>query len=269
MSNLDQDIARLQIEIEQQENVLAELEAEVLDLRRELNAFQSRYNRIVGAIEARLEAARTAIADLERQRLWKHGHPLGDYRPMEDFWEPPPDYVPVEEQFRRTWKVPLEQEAAGESGPPTKPRTDAINPDEADIKKLYRSLARRYHPDMTTDPAEREARNDLMARINDAYARRDLTALQTLASHPDAAPGQPLAALRLGELRQIKSQLERRIQTLRLERADIQLSDMMRLALEDKLTRNRGRDLLREIARQLERDYDAAMIRLEQLRREV
>ena len=54
--------------------------------------------------------------------------------------------------------------SAATSGDPSGPI------DEKQLKRIYRQLARRYHPDLATDPAERAARNDVMARINDAYA---------------------------------------------------------------------------------------------------
>jgi len=257
-------IARLQAEIEEQQAVLTELEAEVVDLRREVSAFERRYERIVRPVEQRLEAARTAIAELERQRNVRREHPLGAGRALEDFWQPPEGYVPVEEQFRQTWYVP--PEPAREA-----PRKEQAAPDPArmNIKQLYRLLARRHHPDLATDPAERAARNDLMARINAAYADRDLAALQALARQPEGIhPEQPLAALRLQELEQIARQLRKRIADLRLERTGLLYGDMLRLALEEKLARRQGRNLLHEMAAQLEREYHEAMTRLEQLRRD-
>lgn len=263
MNDYAQQIARLQAEIEEQQVILSDLEAEVADLRRDVEAFQKRYERIVRPVEVRLEAARAAIAELERQQYLRRAHPLGGGRPLEDTWQPPEGYVPVEEQYRRTWQVP--------PPPPEEPvpvRPAATDPEGMSIKQLYRQLARRYHPDLATEPAERAFRNDLMARINAAYTARDLGALQALARQPEGAhPEQPLAALRLQELEQIARQLKRRIADLKLEKAGLLYGDMLRLSLEEKLVRRQGRNLLAEMAARLEREYDEAMARLEQLRR--
>ncbi len=268
--DMDREIGQLQANIARQEALLMEMEAEVLDLHREVAEFQVRYDRIVLPLETRLDAVQGAINDLQAEHRRIYGHPLGDDNPMQDYWQPPPNYVSVEDQFKQTWTVPpLDvDDLDGSSGAPKiKPRA-AANPKETNIKKLYRSLAMRYHPDLAADPDEREARNTLMAKINEAYAKRNLAGLQTLAAHPDSVPpDQPLAALQLQELRQINEQLARRISALKLEKADLQHSDMMRLALEEKLARSRGHDLLAEIAMRLEREYNAAMARLEQLRR--
>jgi len=62
--------------------------------------------------------------------------------------------------------------------------------------------------------------------------------------------------------------LRKRIADLRLERTGLLYGDMLRLALEEKLARRQGRNLLHEMAAQLEREYHEAMTRLEQLRRD-
>lgn len=257
---LHQEIAQLEADIEAQQAVLLELETEILDLQRDVADFQTRYEREITPLETRLEAVRGAIQDLKRQRYEQHGHPLGDYAPQQDHWQPRNDYVSVEEQFQRTWQPQQIDIGAAKDSP--------IKPKVSNIKNLYRQLARRYHPDLATDPAERASRNDLMARINEAYADRDLAALQALDGQPaDARPDQPLATLRLQELQQINRQLARRIQDLRMTRADIQLSPIMRLALDDKLAQSRGQDLLAEMVQQIEGEYDEALLELEQLRR--
>ncbi|MBN66150.1 MAG: hypothetical protein CMM94_01085 [Rickettsiales bacterium] len=44
-----------------------------------------------------------------------------------------------------------------------------------DLKKLYRELARRYHPDC--QPNQRPEQADIIKQINNAYARKDIAAL--------------------------------------------------------------------------------------------
>ncbi len=261
------EIARLKADIARQETELTALEADLLDLRRELHTFQERYDRLIKPLLDRLEIIRSVIADLEAQ----HSPPpqLGpapDRPTLESSWTPPPDYVPVEEQFRRAWQVPTEREA--HAPPPAAPETVTVGePPETAIKTLYRQLARRYHPDLTTDPAERTRRNRLMAEINDAYMRRDVEALRALAGQTvDAAPVEPLAAIQARQLRQISAQLAERIDRLKADRLELINSDLMALKLEQTLARRRGRDVLRDMAERLEREYQACLDRLDELR---
>ncbi len=138
-----------------------------------------------------------------------------------------------------------------------------------DIKALYRRLARRYHPDLARNDADRAQSNDQMKEINQAYAAGDIRSLMRLAGmslpygvdfdqppkKPLSIPSQPLTEMetalrKLGELRQ---------QINRLSSLPI-----VKLSLDVKLARYQGRDLLREmeaelqykVARKLaERDY--------------
>ena len=50
-----------------------------------------------------------------------------------------------------------------------------------DIKVLYRKLARRYHPDLARNDADRAQSNDQMKEINRAYSAGDLATLMRLA----------------------------------------------------------------------------------------
>jgi DnaJ-class molecular chaperone len=49
-----------------------------------------------------------------------------------------------------------------------------------DLKRLYREIAKRIHPDLATDDAERAKRNQLMAEVNRAYADGDEARLRAI-----------------------------------------------------------------------------------------
>jgi hypothetical protein len=296
MADIHDQIARLQHDITRLQAEVADLEADVLDLQRELDTFKGRYDRLVRPLIERLELVQDLIEELETkhsppppqlggltpetdaentwtpppgyrsveeqfQRAWrKPENSSGLGAPLESDWTPPQDYVSVEEQFRRTWRKqsPL-------SSSPVPPATGPLSPQA--LKSLYRQLARRFHPDLTTDPVERERRNRLMAEINAAYSRRDLIALQTLAAQsPDMPLDQPLAAIQLRQLQQIREQLLRRIDQLKHERHTILNSELMDLKLQDSLGAKQGGDVLQTLADQLERDYAASLRRLDELR---
>jgi TPR repeat protein len=48
------------------------------------------------------------------------------------------------------------------------------------LKRLYRAVAKRIHPDLASDPADRQKRGKLMAEANAAYQRHDLDTLTNL-----------------------------------------------------------------------------------------
>ena len=80
-------------------------------------------------------------------------------------------------------------------------------PSDPDLKALYREAARKIHPDLSTDPAEKERRTALMAAVNAAYAAGDTATVQRIldseSSRPEAITGDDVAARLLRVIRKI------------------------------------------------------------------
>jgi septal ring factor EnvC (AmiA/AmiB activator) len=261
-----QQIETLKFKIAQQEAELADLETEILDIEQEMKAFTERYNRLIKPLQDKLDLINDMIADLEKERYSPPASPQPGSRWTT--WTPPDDYVSVEEQYRRAWQVPKQERAGFDESFQALP-TSETRPDDVkvELKKLYRKLARRFHPDLATEPDERERRNRLMAEINAAYSDRDLDALRLLAAQPeDARIDEPIAVLHLRQLQQINQQLARRIGELRFQRSEMFNGEMMSLKIQASLASHRKRDLLQEMADQLELDYRASLDRLDKLR---
>jgi hypothetical protein len=143
-----------------------------------------------------------------------------------------------------------------------------------DLKTLYRRLARRYHPDLARNDADRTQANEQMKEINQAYHAGNLQTLMRLAgmSTPlgmDVPAAKPAFA---GHNPEPLTELEKTERELRDVRMGIQrLSNlpMVKLSLDVKLARHQGRNLLYEMAAELqykvrrkiaERDYLKAQI---------
>jgi len=136
--------------------------------------------------------------------------------------------------------------------PPTSPELNI-----PDIKVLYRKLARRYHPDLARSDVDRASSNEQMTEINRAYNAGDLPALMKLAGmgipygvdlrQPPLQPGkphdEPQSELELaeGKLKAIRQQITR-----------LSSLPIVKLSLEVKLARHQGRDLLNELAAELQ-----------------
>jgi hypothetical protein len=259
--DIEQELRRLQIEIIEKELALIEYEAQLVELEQEIAEFKSRYDSQIVPLEKKLKATEDAITDLERQRRISA---LGDDAPQYSRWAPPEDYVSVQDQFNRAWKKDPDYV-------PPAPKITAMptdnSEDAARLKKLYRQLASRFHPDLTTDPDDRRRRHEIMAKINEAYAKKDYDGLNVLSKQADLTPDQPLEALKLQELRQLRDQLNERIEWLNSRRLSIMHSALMDLKLEAQLASKVGRDLLTEMATQLRTEIQAAQAKLAQLRR--
>lgn len=267
MDGHETEIAELKAVIAEQENLLTELESEIIDLERDLQPTVNRYNRIVASKAARLDVLKKTIEDLENDLAAKN---VPEPPPIASSpytnWTPPEDYVSVEEQFRQTWKVP--PQAANHA-----PAPHAIEPERPNdgtrgtLKSIYRGLVRRYHPDLTTDPEERERRNRLMAEINAAYTDGDAEALQALAAQDQTAPViEPLKHIQLRQLQQLHEQLTSRIAQLQTERHDLLNGDMMWIKVQSSLASRQGRDYMKDMAAQIDAEYNAQLDRMFELK---
>lgn len=63
---------------------------------------------------------------------------------------------------------------------PTKPAQYPASAERAELRLLYRQLARTYHPDLARSDSERMWRQEMMHRINTAWHSHDLATLQSL-----------------------------------------------------------------------------------------
>jgi hypothetical protein len=74
-------------------------------------------------------------------------------------------------------------------------------------KRLYRELARRFHPDLAAGSAERAYMTAIMASINIAYERQDVSALHNLAGELDPTAVAELEAIDNLQLRKLREKL--------------------------------------------------------------
>jgi predicted nucleic acid-binding Zn-ribbon protein len=255
-ASVEEQLAHLRQQVEAAEAELIDREAELVDLRVELAAFRLEYDTRVGRKVAELEAVEAEIERLQ-QRISQHRQ-----------WGPggPPRtgsgaaYVPVEEQYRRAWQRP--------QGPPPPPPAEPVDAaTEEQIKRLYRQLCRRFHPDLVRDAAEQAWRTEMMTAVNAAYAARSLAELQALAEQPGRSPpaGTGTDEQRLAGLRDRLRQIQRRLQEVEQEIRELTDSQEVALSLDVKFARRQGRDLLAEMAADVEEDLARKRVELDSL----
>lgn len=250
----EEQLAHLRQQIEAAEAELANREAELVDLRVELSAFRLEYDTRVGRKVTELETVEAEIQRCQQR--------ISQYRQWGPGGAPKTRtgaaYVPAEEQYRRTWQQPEEPP----SPPPTKP-VDAAT--KAQIKKLYRQLCRRFHPDLTQDAAERAWRTEMMTAVNAAYAARSLVELQALTEKPDRSPSVETGTdeQRLAALRDRLQQIQRRLREVEQEIRELTNSPTMQMKLDIKFAQRQGRDLLAEMAADVEKDLTRKRVELD------
>lgn len=140
----------------------------------------------------------------------------------------------------------------------------------ADLKRMFRDLAKTIHPDLARDDAARYRRHSLMAEANRAYAERDLDRLRLILHvwerSPDAVIGDDSEANRQ-RLRRRADELGARLIELEAEMAALRDSAIARLKRKIDGARDQGWDLFAEMIRHVQREVAASRARLATLRR--
>ena len=231
----------LRTEIEQKREFVARMEQERTDLELEIAAFEVTYNAEVKPLQDELDAITLHIQEYElRNELLRfRGSRLSavqlegevelrlrGQRTQATFSDTPPAYA------RQRWEGNL--------------RTTGLDiVTKAELKSLYRELAKRFHPDLATNDLERESHGARMAQINDAYARGDLDALRRAADESDVRASLPPT---LAELLAERDRLDALIIRLRQDIAELNRDPLMLLKIDTTLARHSRRNLLAEMA---------------------
>lgn len=138
-----------------------------------------------------------------------------------------------------------------------------------ELKKLYREVAKKIHPDLTTDDEERQRRQKLMAEANQAYENGDIEQLQAILqdweSSPESLTGEGISFDLIRIIRQIAQGRER----LKIIQTEIQLLEQTELGqLRKKIlqAKENGQDLLADMANELDEQINNLKEKLEQLK---
>ena len=205
---------------------LAERELELADRRSQLAVFQGRYMRQVSVLYAELDDWQAQIAALQAKL---DGSESARERAAE-----------AQEQARNTYEA-----AHGEAS-----KAPDFQP-SADLKALFREVAKRIHPDFAKDAEDEQRRTRAMAQANEAYSRGDAEALQRILDEyrdgSDSVPGEDIGAELVRIIRQI-SQAKKRLAAIEKELSELQQSEIALLRRDAVVAQQQGRDLLAELA---------------------
>ena len=234
-------------------NRLKQLRQEAEQARRELIDAETRLAEQMGEVrqfervlERRLGGLIDTLAGVE-QELANYYDSIKRRRNQAVFGS---DYRSVEDQYRRTWTKPPEEVKETIARP-------APSLSEDEMKRLYRQLARRFHPDLAGNAVERQVRTVKMTAVNDAYAARSVPELLALAEELDDEATGAFVAQTTAEMgRALEAEIarcRRRVREIGAEVQNFHHHPIVQLSLETKLARRQGRDLLAEMAQKLQR----------------
>jgi tetratricopeptide (TPR) repeat protein len=137
------------------------------------------------------------------------------------------------------------------------------------LKKLYREVAKRIHPDLATDEAEKARRQELMIAVNEAYETGDeerlREILQEWESSPESVKGEGVGVELIRVIRKI-AQCRARLQMIEREIEELMQTDLGQLKNKVDEAKGFGIDLLAETAKQLDEQIAVARRKLEDLK---
>ncbi|WP_370656763.1 hypothetical protein [Streptomyces sp. NBS 14/10] len=179
--------ARLERAVRGAEQALIEFEIAVETFRIEVENFSRLHHQRLGPMYSRLDELDALIAEAVAART---GGPedIRKAREARGLVLPMPQ---VEELFHG-W---LDSDGLSPEGAamlteqPVQP-PPRVRPSE-EARRIYRELARKAHPDLAEDGAERERRGEFIVRVNGAYAAGDEERLKALAEEWEAGPPPP------------------------------------------------------------------------------
>lgn len=216
-------------------------------LRAELYTFQESYLHTVGVRLAELDEIEAQIAEAEAR-----------LRPKDNRFQEKASHARAQAK-----------QSAEATGIIEEPKKEKFKPSER-LKALYREVAKRIHPDLAIDEKERLRRQILMADANSAYKEGDeaklLAILDEWESRPESVKGEGTAAELVRVIRKI-SQVETRLRAIEIEIAQLEESDLYKLKIEAERAEDEGRDLLTELASQVDEKIAFASKRLAEITR--
>ena len=224
--------ARLRKRLNLLHQKLADWELKLALLKGELLAFERNYIQRVGIYIAELDKLETLIAEVYLQL-----HP-NDPEAQENF----------EFAKENASSSDYPENDANINGDVPKTYQPTIS-----IKKVYHKVARQIHPDLATDPIEKEIRNEWMREANQAFEEGDEAALQNILLDCEKFISDSRNIYEFERSRLIKTiaQISSRIEIIKHEILNLKKSQLFLLMIKVQEAAINGVDLLNKMAEEI------------------
>ena len=240
----ESELLKKQAELAALETELAQRELELATFNAELRSFRVRYLKVLGGLYSELDDLHAQIAEATAR-----------FKPN--------DHKARQQAAEARAQAEGSARAAESAQEQSLPNGN-FKPTE-NIKKLYREVAKRVHPDLASDEKERIRNQQLMADANRAYAEGDEFRLRAILhqweSSPESVKGNSCGAQLVRIIRKIAKVTER-IQGIAAEINELKNSSVFQLKCKVEDAETHGLDLLAEMAAYLKQCIFRARCRL-------
>jgi hypothetical protein len=244
----ERELKRKLAELATLEDKLAQRELDLATLQAELKVFETRYLSVVGIRYAELDEIEAKIAEAQATLN-------------------PDDKTFQEEATNAREQANESAAAAGEAQESDRRMFESSD----ELKRLYREVAKRIHPDLSTDKKDYALRQRLMVEANRAYKSGDEEKLRSILNEwersPDAVKGEGAGADLVRVIRKI-AQVEARLQVIQTTISGLERSELHQLKVKVEKADQKGRDVLAEMTSHLEIKITEAKRRLGKITKE-
>lgn len=245
-------------EVAAKRQTVADLQEQIKEYERVLGELMDRYYAMVGSLQVRLERINLEIEEIKFRISWlliKETQEGMEER-LEEVFSDHREQVEADESETTGARAAYEEIREKE----------VLAPEvKKELRRLYRELAKRFHPDLADSEEDRVRRNRIMAEVNDAYEQEDLSALQEMLEQYEWVQAEArantwqgkLEALdkEIGRLDNLQAELERKIE-------EIENSSAFELWENARRAAEQGYDLFDALCKGLEKEIED---RLEEL----
>ncbi len=246
-------------ELDEARRRLLEAEADLAEEQAAVNAFRMHCRLKLDAwIEALNDLQTRKQSFLTRLQLMRQAKDMGiQYDDKDPFWQ-------TAESADEFTGDGIEEDDQNETLilPTDTPR------DKAAEKRLYRKLARKFHPDLGITAIEIAYRTEMMSAVNVAYEQEDVQALYDLSGELDPSEAAEVAAIKSKEIRQLKRQLiqsKRRRQRARRRLTSLRNENTARLWRKARYLDETGTDWWEIVRREIEEATERVRIDVDEL----
>jgi len=267
LKNIQKEISFWETKVSEKEKKVSDLSIQIQNLKIALSLFLGEYNSRVGVLYVSLDKIRLKIKEYQNRINLTKDKKLS-----------PDDLNNIEAEIKENFSQErskidnLERETSDSSEEYEKnlereKKKYSDHGSQEELKKLYRKLALRFHPDRAKNEKQRKEFGKIFPEINNAYQNRDLDTLKKymrqLEREEQIAKETPEE--KLSRLKKDYKIIFGIISKMSRELEDLKASETYKLKERVDQAKKKGRDLLQELAANIKLEISENQIILDKL----